>query len=145
MLFILMAVPETPRWLASHDRADESLIVLQRLNQHRMSDETIRLLHADIVATVEAEKAAGTGSWRDLAKNDDFQSRRRFLIACAVQCFQQLGGINAIIYVSLNRQRLCGVAVLEPTEEALMADIWKEWSADFGVVCKYYFPGKRRI
>ena len=114
MLFILMFVPETPRWLASHGRADESLSVLQRLNQHEMSDEAIRLLHADIVAVVGAEKAAGTGSWKDLVKNDVFQSRRRFLIACAIQCFQQLGGINAIIYVRLY-SKICPI-LLSPTQ-----------------------------
>ena len=101
MLAILLVVPETPRWLASHGRADESLSVLQKIHQHRASDESIRLLHADILAVVAVEKAVGTGSWRDLLKNDNLQSQRRFLIACAIQAFQQLGGINAIIYVSI--------------------------------------------
>ena len=101
MLLILVVVPETPRWLASHDRGEESLDVLQKLHQHRMSDESIRLLHADIMAVVAVEKTVGTGSWKDLVKNDSLQSQRRFLIACGIQSMQQLGGINAIIYVRL--------------------------------------------
>ncbi|KAK6371803.1 uncharacterized protein PV06_08400 [Exophiala oligosperma] len=100
MLLIVAMVPETPRWLASHDRGDESLMVLQRLHRHRMSDANIRLLHADILQTVEVEKSIGTGKWIDLIKNDSIQSRRRFLIACGIQAFQQLGGINAVIYYS---------------------------------------------
>lgn len=100
MLLIVAIVPETPRWLASHDRGDESLMVLQRLHRHRMSDANIRLLHADILQTVEVEKSLGTGKWKDLIKNDSIQSRRRFLIACGIQAFQQLGGINAVIYYS---------------------------------------------
>lgn len=97
MIPILLVVPETPRWLASHDRGDESLRVLQRLHRTRMSDEAIRLLHADIMNTVALEKSIGAGQWKDLIKNDSIQSQRRFFIACAIQAFQQLGGINAII------------------------------------------------
>jgi sugar porter (SP) family MFS transporter len=100
MLFIIAIVPETPRWLASHDRGDESLMVLRRIHRHRMSDEDIRFLHADIMQTVIVEKSIGAGKWKDILKNDHLQSRRRFLIACAIQAFQQLGGINAIIYYS---------------------------------------------
>jgi sugar porter (SP) family MFS transporter len=100
MLLIIAIVPETPRWLASHGRGDESLAVLQRLHGKKMSEEAIRYLHADIMQTVNVEKSLGTGRWADLLKNDSLQSRRRFLIACAIQAFQQLGGINAIIYYS---------------------------------------------
>lgn len=100
MLFIISFVPENPRWLASHDRGDEPLLVLQRLHQRRMSDESIRFLHAAIMQIVAVEMSIGTGKWSDLVKNDSLQSQRRFLIACALQAFQQLGGINAIIYYS---------------------------------------------
>jgi sugar porter (SP) family MFS transporter len=100
MLMIVAIVPETPRWLASHDRGDESLAVLRRVHHKKMSDENIRFLHTDIMHTVAVEKSIGTGKWKDLLRNDSLQSRRRFLIACAIQAFQQLGGINAIIYYS---------------------------------------------
>ena len=99
MLLILMILPETPRWLASHDREEESFAVLQRLRGHKLSEDEIQLLHTNIVKAVAAEKAVGTGTWKDILKDDQFHSRRRFLIACAIQAFQQLGGINAIIYV----------------------------------------------
>lgn len=98
MFFLIAIVPETPRWLAAHGREAESLNVLQRLHKHRMSDDEIRGLHDTILHTVAAEKEIGAGSWSDLLRNDNIQSQRRFLIACAIQSFQQLGGINALIY-----------------------------------------------
>lgn len=100
MLVVITIVPETPRWLANHDRADESLEVLRRLHAKRMSDEDICALHAEIMEAVRDENAAASTRWRDTFKADAFQSRRRLLIACAIQSFQQLGGINAIIYYS---------------------------------------------
>ena len=98
MLILLAVLPETPRWLASHGRSSEVLPLLRRLYSNRLEDSEIRALYADITQTVALEASLGTGSWSDLIKSDAIESRRRFLIACAIQSFQQLGGINAIIY-----------------------------------------------
>ncbi|CAG8887295.1 unnamed protein product [Penicillium egyptiacum] len=100
MLVLLLLVDETPRWLVAHDHHDEALDVLRRLNHGKMPDSDILALHEDILRTFSVEKEIGAGSWKDLLKNDKIQSQRRFFIACAIQIFQQLGGINAIIYYS---------------------------------------------
>ncbi|THZ99008.1 general substrate transporter [Aureobasidium pullulans] len=100
MIFIVFIIPETPRWLAARDRNEEALEILTRLNKGKMSHEEIQSIHSDIVRTVAIERSIGAGTWGDLLKNDSIQSRRRFLIACGIQAFQQLGGINALIYYS---------------------------------------------
>lgn len=97
MIFIVFIIPETPRWLAARDRNEEALEILTRLNKGKMSHEEIQSIHSDIVRTVAIERSIGAGTWGDLLKNDSIQSRRRFLIACGIQAFQQLGGINALI------------------------------------------------
>ncbi|KAF4615561.1 hypothetical protein G7Y89_g15303 [Cudoniella acicularis] len=100
MLLLLLIIPESPRWLAAHSHPQKSLEVLTRLYSSRKSSSEINALHQQIVKTVEAETSFNTGSWRDLLHNDEIQSQRRLLIACAIQSFQQLGGINALIYYS---------------------------------------------
>jgi MFS family permease len=107
MLLILVMIPESPRWLAAHGHADEALVVLQRLRSGRDDQTAIQRLHQDIVQTVEMEKSLGVGSWKDLLKSDGMKSRRRLLIACGIQSFQQLGGINAIICKSLRIRIIC--------------------------------------
>lgn len=97
MIGLLFIIPETPRWLAGHDMPEESLAVLKRLKADTMDESEIELLHQEIVRTVSIEVSIGAGSWKDLLQNDVIQSRRRLLISCAIQIFQQLGGNNAII------------------------------------------------
>jgi hypothetical protein len=97
MIMLLFVIPETPRWLASHDMPEESLAVLKRLKHNTMEEVEIELLHQEILRTVAIEVSIGAGSWKDLLRNDAIQSRRRLFISCAIQIFQQLGGNNAII------------------------------------------------
>lgn len=97
MLVILMIIPESPRWLAAHDRPDECLAVLQQLASPHDDENKVNQLHQTILQTVALEHSLHVGSWKDLLKNDHIKSQQRLLIACAIQSFQQLGGINAII------------------------------------------------
>lgn len=99
MMFILWIIPESPRWLAAHDRPIECFAVLQRLRCNE-DQVIVQRLHGEILQTVEYETSIGAGSWKDLLRNDRIKSQRRLLIACAIQSFQQLGGINAVIYYS---------------------------------------------
>ncbi|KAF2487384.1 general substrate transporter [Neohortaea acidophila] len=125
MLIIIAIIPETPRWLVAHNRPDEALEVLRRLNRKKMDDQMIVDIHAGIINAVVVESAAGTGTWKDLLKNDDIQSLRRLLIACSIQAFQQLGGINALIYYSntIFSQSL----KFSPNLSALMSGFLNTW------------------
>lgn len=102
VFFGALLVPETPRWLISHDRSEEAKDVLARLGKGRYSHEEVEHLYSGIVKSVAIEDSIGatsvTANLGHLFRNDDIGSRRRFLIACSVQFFQQLGGINGIIY-----------------------------------------------
>jgi len=101
IVFAIMAlvcvIPETPRWLAAHDRPEECLRVLARIADAHEEDAEVRRLHAVITQTVAYENTRQAG-WKDIVRSDPIQSRRRLLIACGIQIFQQMGGINALIY-----------------------------------------------
>lgn len=96
-MILVPLLPETPRWLAAHDRPDDCLKVLARIHARPATDYDVQCLHSTIVQTVAYEESIGAGSWKDLLKNDRVKSQKRLLIACGIQAFQQLGGINAII------------------------------------------------
>lgn len=125
MLFIVWMIPETPRWLTAHGRPDDALDVLRRLNKKKMSDQAIQRVADDIRNVVAYETSVDSGSWGDLLKSDSIHSRRRFLIACSIQAFQQLGGINALIYYSntLFQQSVR----LSPNTSALLSGFLNTW------------------
>lgn len=99
ILGLLVLIPESPRWLAAHDRPEECLSVLARIADKGEDDIEVQRLHTIITETVAYENSRQAG-WKDIVRSDPIKSRRRFLIACGLQMFQQLGGINAIIYYS---------------------------------------------
>jgi sugar porter (SP) family MFS transporter len=99
ILILLTLIPETPRWLAAHDHPEECLSVLARIADTSEADPEVQRLHSIITQNVAYENSRQAG-WKEIVKSDRIKSRRRFLIACGIQMFQQLGGINAIIYYS---------------------------------------------
>ncbi len=94
---LLFVIPETPRWLAAHDRPEECLQVLARIQGTSTDDPQVQVLHSVITQTVAYETSIDAGSWKDLLKEDSIKSRKRLILSIFLQSAQQLGGINAII------------------------------------------------
>jgi SP family xylose:H+ symportor-like MFS transporter len=82
-LVLLFSVPDTPRWLVMRGRSEEALTVLDRLSPHEVAADTLR----------------------DIEKSLDHQTDKLFsfgvkvvLIGVGLSVFQQLVGINAVLY-----------------------------------------------
>jgi sugar porter (SP) family MFS transporter len=84
---LLLRVPESPRWLLKRDREDEASRVLARVNTAEAAAQEIR----DIRETLALEK----GSFGELFRPG---FRRPLVIAVVLAVFQQITGINAILY-----------------------------------------------
>src|SRR6266567_3480778 len=86
-LIMLFGIPRSPRWSASRDRIDEALAVLKM-----MGDPDPEAELADIRAALKQEHAT--------AHERVFQWKYRYplFLAISIGAFNQLAGINAILY-----------------------------------------------
>ena len=86
-LALLFGIPRSPRWSASRDRIDEALAVLKL-----MGDPDPQAELADIRAALKQEHAS--------AHEPVFRWKYRYplFLAISIGAFNQLAGINAILY-----------------------------------------------
>ncbi|HLS93772.1 MAG TPA: sugar porter family MFS transporter [Microbacterium sp.] len=92
-LFVgMLRMPESPRWLVSKGRNDEALAVLSTIR----SPERARAELDEVLALVDEEKEEKTLGWRAIFSNTWLV--RILLIGTALAVFQQLTGINSIMY-----------------------------------------------
>jgi MFS transporter, SP family, arabinose:H+ symporter len=86
-LILLFGIPRSPRWSASRDRIDEALEVLKMMGDPNPEAEL-----ADIRAALQQEHAS--------AHERVFQRKYRYplFLAISIGAFNQLAGINAILY-----------------------------------------------
>ncbi|TFK35701.1 general substrate transporter [Crucibulum laeve] len=97
MLFGLLTVKESPRWLASVGRSQEALSNLAYLRRLPPSDESVLAEIAEIEATIAEEREARAGlGWKEafFGKGNFI----RFVIAFVIFLLQQWAGQNSVGY-----------------------------------------------
>jgi major inositol transporter-like SP family MFS transporter len=87
----MLAMPESPRWLASRGRFGEALAVLQQVRDAKRAEAEL----AEVRALAEEDRAARTAGWRDLAVP---WIRRIVVVGLAIAVMQQITGVNSIMY-----------------------------------------------
>jgi sugar porter (SP) family MFS transporter len=94
MLWLLLRLPESPRWLVKQDDRKAALAVLKRVRP-RGYDVDAELDEAAELAHVES--TASTRGWAGLR---DGWVRPALILGCGISVFTQLSGIEMIVYYS---------------------------------------------
>jgi MFS transporter, SP family, galactose:H+ symporter len=92
ILFVgMFFLPETPRWLMSKGREEESRKILNRIENEEFVEDSILAMKSDI--NIDKSQA----NWREIFKP---WLRNALIIAAGIMFFQQFVGINTVIYYS---------------------------------------------
>ncbi|KAK3669300.1 hypothetical protein LTR78_010838 [Recurvomyces mirabilis] len=95
---LLPLMVESPRWLCYRDRHSEAQHVLARLANKDINDPEVLGELKIISETIAAEKAGGKVAWREVFSGGEQQNFRRICLGAGTSIFQQMGGINVVVY-----------------------------------------------
>jgi sugar porter (SP) family MFS transporter len=93
LLVCLLFMPESPRWLAAHASEEELKLALKKFHY----EDEIELEEKKLFQEVQEERELGDAPWSEVFSNQNGMRNRLFL-GMSFQAFQQLCGINAIMF-----------------------------------------------
>ncbi|CAM0134845.1 unnamed protein product, partial [Umbelopsis sp. WA50703] len=110
LLFGMIFMPYSPRWLMAKGRDLEALKTIAFLRGNTsLSDQTVQMIFTEIKQSVVFEQKFTSQTYWEIFRSGHEHNRRRIYLGIAVQVFQQLTGINVVVYYAADIFSSAGV------------------------------------
>jgi sugar porter (SP) family MFS transporter len=106
----MLFLPESPRFLLKKGKEEAGRIALGRLLVKDRNSTEVDAEFDEIMATLEADRALGSGSYLDCFRNTEAKNGLRTWTGMLLQGWQQLTGINFIFYYGTTFFKSAGIA-----------------------------------
>lgn len=97
VIFLVFALPESPRWLFHHGRNEEAIEALCRFHGMSREAEFITTEKQAILHALETEAVASKTLF-SVFKHDQLRTGYRIFLAWFIQMMNQVCGINLVVY-----------------------------------------------
>ncbi|KAI0174116.1 general substrate transporter [Pestalotiopsis sp. NC0098] len=100
IVMTMFFLPESPRWLLTHERYEDADKVIAALRGYEQDSQETAWERDIILDSIRASGVAGAKStpYSALFTNGKTQHFRRMMLGASSQLMQQIGGCNAVIY-----------------------------------------------
>ncbi|KAK9446662.1 general substrate transporter [Limtongia smithiae] len=96
LLVLMIFFPESPRWLASHDRWQEAVEIIKHVQGNGVDvTEEVEIEMQEVQEAVRVDQLSKDVGYQDLFKRG---SRLRTFVGATAQIWQQLTGMNVMMY-----------------------------------------------
>ncbi|XP_032076467.1 proton myo-inositol cotransporter [Thamnophis elegans] len=99
-------LPESPRWLIQKGQTQKARRILSRMRGNQSIDDEYESIKNNIDEEQKEIGAGGPVIYRMLTYPP---TRRQLIVGCGLQMFQQLAGINTVMYYSATIMQMSGV------------------------------------
>lgn len=118
--FCFLSMPESPRWLISKGHYQKAILVLQKVRGSAANTEKeFETIKSNFLETEEKRKEVGGSTPIFLQVFRHAALRRALLVGCGLQMFQQIAGINTVMYYSATIIQMAGYN--DPSEAIWLA------------------------